>query len=83
MILIMLLATFVLSALTGAALRGRIKYLYPAAVSALFVPSVFIYYNESALIHVLWYLVASFAGVLLGSFIRWTAVRNKKISDEK
>ena len=34
-------------------------------VSVLFIPSVFIYYNDSALIHSIWYLVISSVGLLI------------------
>ena len=33
----------------------------------LFIPSVFIYYNESALIHSLWYFISSGTGMIVGS----------------
>jgi len=44
----------------------KIKYLYPIVIAVLFIPSVYIYYNESALIHSVWYLVSSSFGMLLG-----------------
>ena len=36
----------------------------------LFVPSVPIYYNASALVHATWYMVMGFAGMALGTLIR-------------
>lgn len=47
----------------------KIKYLYPIVIAILFIPSIFIYYNSSALIHSLWYLVSSSIGLLLGFVI--------------
>lgn len=41
-------------------------YLYPVIIAVLFVPSVFIYYNESALIYSVWYLVVSSIGLTMG-----------------
>ncbi len=69
MISIMLLATFILSIIIGRIQIGNIKYLYPFIISVLFIPTVFIYYNESALIHSLWYLLISFIGVSLGTIL--------------
>lgn len=47
----------------------KIKYLYSIIIAILFIPSIFIYYNESALIHSLWYLVSSSFGILIGTII--------------
>lgn len=64
-----ILITFILSIILGCISKEKIKYLYPIFVSILFIPSVFIYYNDSALIHSLWYLVVSFIGIGLGTII--------------
>ena len=50
--------------------KGAVKYLHPFATSLLFIPSVYIYYNESALIHALWYVCISMIGILLGASLR-------------
>ena len=55
----------------GAISNNKIKFLYPLIVSILFIPSVWIYYNSSALIHAVWYLVVSLIGLLIGAFIKW------------
>ena len=65
MVLLLLTATFVLSLVTGSISERKIKYLYPIITAGIFVPSVFIYYNESALIHSLWYLTDSSLGIAL------------------
>ena len=69
MVLLIILSTFVLSFVLGCISKERIKYLYPVIISILFIPSVFIYYNESALIHSIWYLVISSVGLLIGTII--------------
>ena len=69
MIAMMLIITFILSLIIGVTLKHKIKYLYPVIISVLFIPTVFIYYNESALVHSLWYLVVSYIGIGIGSLI--------------
>lgn len=66
MVFLILLSTFILSVLMGIFSKEKIKYLYPIITSIIFIPSVFIYYNESALIHSLWYLVVSSVGIIIG-----------------
>lgn len=69
MVLLILLATFILSLVIGGFSKEKIKYLYPIIISVLFIPSVFIYYNESALVHSLWYLVDGYIGLIIGVLI--------------
>ena len=69
MVFLIILATFVLSLIIGSISKEKLKYLYPIIVLILFIPSVFIYYNESALIHSVWYLIDSFIGLIIGSII--------------
>ncbi|MBE6153556.1 MAG: hypothetical protein E7166_04965 [Firmicutes bacterium] len=76
MVLIIIFVTALLSALIGSISKEKIKYLYPVVIATLFIPSVFIYYNESALIHSIWYLVISSIGLLVGIII-------EKLSDCK
>lgn len=66
MVFLILAATFLVSAILGCVSGNTTKFLYPAAAAVLFIPSVWIYYNESALVHALWYLVVSAVGLLLG-----------------
>lgn len=77
MVLLMILATFVLSIIIGSISKEKIKYLYPIIISILFIPSVFIYYNESALVHALWYLVISTVGLISGTIIYKLTHRKK------
>lgn len=70
MVLLILLTTFTLSMIIGLISKKRTKYLYPIIVSVLFIPSIFIYYNESALVHSLWYFVVSSLGLLIGYLLK-------------
>ena len=69
MVVLIILATLFLSFVIGVLSNNMIKYSYPFVTSVVFIPSVYIYYNESALIHSLWYLVVSGVGLLIGSGI--------------
>lgn len=66
MVLLIILATFTLSMVMGSFSDEKIKFLYPILCAILFIPSILIYYNESALVHSLWYLVVSFVGLFIG-----------------
>ncbi len=69
MVLLIVIATFILAMAMGIMSKEKIKYLYPIFTSVLFIPSVFIYYNESALVHSVWYLVISSIGLSMGALI--------------
>ena len=69
MVFLILCGTFFFSMLMGGLSKKKTKYLYPIITAVVFIPSVFIYYNESALIHALWYAVVAVVGILLGSLI--------------
>jgi hypothetical protein len=71
MVLLILISTFVLGLIIGTISDTKMKFLYPVVVSILFIPSVWIYYNSSALIHSVWYFVVSLVGILIGAFIKW------------
>lgn len=70
MVVFIIASTALLSLILGSTSKQGIKFAYPLAVSILFIPSVFIYYNETALVHALWYLVVSGIGLGIGSLIR-------------
>ena len=70
MVLLIILSTLLLSIIIGSISKEKIKYLYPIIVAILFIPSVFIFYNESALIHSIWYLGFSIIGILIGNIIK-------------
>ena len=69
MVLMLILTTFILSIIISIISKLKIKYLYPIACAILFIPSIFIYYNESALIHSMWYLFISSIGIFIGIII--------------
>ena len=69
MVFLIIVTTFILSIIIGSISKEKIKYLYPIVIAILFIPSVFIYYNESALVHAMWYLIVSFIGLILGIVI--------------
>lgn len=69
MIVLLILATLLLSILIGSISNLKVKYLYPIIIAITFVPSAFIYYNETALIHSLWYLAVSSFGLIIGMVI--------------
>lgn len=69
MVLLIALATLLLGFVAGAVLKRRIKFLYPFAAALLFLPSVPLYYNSSALVHAWWYFVLSAAGLLAAALL--------------
>ena len=69
MVFLIILSTLLLSFVLGCISNESVKFIYPFVISLLFVPSVFIYYNATALIHSVWYLVVSSAGLGVGSLI--------------
>lgn len=77
MVVLIILATLLLSVVIGLISDKKLKYLYPVIIAIVFVPSVFIYYNESALIHSVWYFVVSSIGLVLGSVLKKLIFRNK------
>lgn len=69
LVLILLFTTLLLSGILTIISNNKIKYIYPIIVALVFIPSVFIYYNESALIHSVWYFVVSVIGTIVGYII--------------
>lgn len=78
MVLLMLMNTFILSVVIGIISSKKIKYLYPIITTLIFIPSVYIYYNDSALIHSIWYLVCSLIGMIVGVGINLLFKRIRK-----
>lgn len=70
MVVLIILATFILSLLLGVISKNKLKFFYPIIVALIFIPSIFIYYNTSATIHSIWYLVISTIGLLLGTILK-------------
>ena len=69
MVVLILFATLILSILLGCISKNRIKYVYPAAVAAAFLPSAFLHYNGTAFVQAVWYFVIAAVGMLLGTII--------------
>ena len=69
LVVLILLATMILSVVIGGISKNKIKYFYPAATAAVFLPSVFLYYNGTAFMHAIWYFVVSAVGMLVGMII--------------
>ena len=70
LVVLILLATFVLAIIMGGFSDSLVKYTYPILAATVFIPTVPIYYNGTAMIHALWYLVVSSAGLAIGILIR-------------
>ena len=79
MVLLIWLSTIILGLTITIISKNKIKYLYPIIISILFIPSVFIYYNESALVHSIWYLVSSAIAILIGTIINIITTKIKDI----
>lgn len=55
---------FVTSIIFG--IKSSFQWIYPLAVSLLFAPTIFIFYNASAAIYILAYGAIAFVGNLIG-----------------
>ena len=77
MVVIILLVTLILSIIIASISKQKVKYLYPIIIAILFTPSVFIYYNTSALVHILWHTEIAFIGIVVGTIIH--KITHKKI----
>lgn len=69
MVFIIWISTIISGIIISIISTKKIKYLYPIMIAILFIPTVFIYYNESALIYSLWYFASSSLGILIGNAI--------------
>ena len=70
LVVVLLFSSFLLSLLLGALSRTPFKYAYPLLGCALFLPTVPILYNATALSHALWYLADGYMGLGLGCVFR-------------
>jgi len=78
MVVLIILITLLLSFVLGIISNNKIRYSYPLVVSILFMPSIFLYYNESALIHSIWYFCVSLLGIVSGMVIKFIIQRINK-----
>ncbi len=77
LILFVVVATLILSSIFGFISNNKLKYFYPIFISVLFIPSIFIYYNDSAFIYVFWHLLEAYLGLLIGVGIKFL-ITNKQ-----
>ena len=75
LVAILILSAFALSVILGAISDEKIRFLYPLAAGIFFIPSVFIYYNGTALIQAVWYAVITAVGIAIGTAIQVIARR--------
>ena len=68
-VVIVFIATFMVSLVLGAICKTKFKYYYPVIISLFFIPVVSIYSNEFTLTHTFWCLGTTFVGVILGNKI--------------
>lgn len=52
------------------ALRNTVDFIYPLIVAILFIPTLFIYYNNSAWIYIFVYSMIAVIGELLGKTLQ-------------
>lgn len=62
------LITLITSIIYG--LRNTFDFIYPLIVAILFIPTLFIYYNTSALVYVIVYSMIAVIGELLGKTLQ-------------
>ena len=70
LVFIIIIITFINGFFLGCMSGGYVKYAYPVITAVVFIPTVYIYYNSSALIHSFWYFAVSFTGLFIGTGIR-------------
>jgi len=70
MVFLIILVTFLLSTTIGSISSEKVKCLYPIVIAIVFIPSVFLHYNDSAMIHSVWYFVVATIGLVMGMIIR-------------
>lgn len=68
LIIIMPIVSFLIALNYG--IKNAFNWLYPLLVMTIFIPSIFIFYNISALIYTLIYGFCSLLGIFIGSKIQ-------------
>lgn len=77
--IILLLMVFPIITLVSSLILGissGICWLYPVCIAVLFIPALFIYYNDSAFIYMIIYGVLACIGNLIGSLFQKASIRN-------
>lgn len=70
LVVVLLFSTLMLSVIFGAVSKGKVRIIYPFVVAIVFIPTVYIHYNYTALGYTVWYLIDSYLGVGIGSLIK-------------
>ena len=68
LLIVIPLITLITSIIYG--LRNTFDFIYPLIVAILFIPTLFIYYNTSALVYVIAYSMIAVIGELLGETVQ-------------
>ena len=69
-VFLLILSVFILGLILGFISNNKIKYIYPLFSSLLFLPAVFIYFNITTLIYILWFFILSLMGILSSTLLR-------------
>ena len=87
MVVLMLGGTALLSIANGWISTNKIRFLYCVFAALVFIPTIPMYYNWSAAIHIVWYFSVSLIGTILGACMRWllewTHKLEEKLKDKK
>ena len=70
LVVVIWFATLLLSIVFGLVSQKKRKIIYPFVVAIVFIPTVYIHYNYTALGYTVWYLIDSYLGVGFGSLIK-------------
>lgn len=68
-VFINIVITVALSVILFVITSRKIKYFYPLVVLIIFIPSIFIFYNDSAIIYAIGHLLASLLGMGIGKVL--------------
>lgn len=68
LLIVIPLITLITSIIYG--FRNTFDFIYPLLVAILFIPTLFIYYNTSALVYVIAYSMIAVIGELLGKTLQ-------------
>ena len=68
LLIVIPLITLITSLIYG--LRNTVDFIYPLIVAILFIPTLFIYYNNSAWIYIFVYSMIAVIGELLGKTLQ-------------
>lgn len=80
--LLLLTPITVITVATIYGLFFKFNWLYGVAVVVLYIPSIFIFYNSSALMYVILIAVCAFGGCLLGGWLSKFATRKDTLTDK-